>query len=506
MKTTKQNEIYDILIIGGGINGAGIARDASGRGLSVLLCEQFDLANETSSRSSKMIHGGLRYLEYYEFRLVREALAEREVMLHIAPHLVQPLQLIIPHNSLQRPAWLIRLGLFLYDHLGKRFGVKSQLPGSYGLSLNTDSIFAAPLRTELKKGFCYYDCKVDDARLVILNAQAAADNGASIHTQTQFIKAEKEKGLWVSTLVDQKTQQTFIVKSKVLVNAAGPWVDDIVNTRLGIKTKHQVELVKGSHIVIPKFYHGKHAYLLQNDDKRVIFVIPYHENFTMIGTTDVPYHDDPANVTINEAEREYLCAVVNRYFRREIKASDIVNEWSGVRPLQADDANDPSAVTRDYSLEIEDDTGKTPILSIFGGKITTYRKLAQHAMEKLKIYLPTMGEAWTANTPLPGGRINNIKKFTSQLQKEFSFLPPQMLHRYAYSYGNLSNEILKDVTSLEDLGECFGIDLYAKEIDYLVLHEWAHSIDDILWRRTKLGLEKDKIQYATLEKYLQGKN
>ena len=505
MNTTNQNKIYDILIIGGGINGTGIARDASGRGLSVILCEQFDLANETSSRSSKMIHGGLRYLEYYEFRLVREALAEREVMLHIAPHLVQPLQLIIPHNHLQRPAWLIRLGLFLYDHLGKHLGVKSQLPNSYGLSLNTDSVFAKPLKPELKKGFCYYDCKVDDARLVVLNAKSAAHNGAKIQVHTKFINATKENGLWVSTLLNQQTQEQFTVRSKVLVNAAGPWVDNIVNTRLGIKTQHQVELVKGSHIVIPKFYAGDHAYLLQNNDKRVIFVIPYHENFTMIGTTDVPYDNDPASVKISTAEQQYLCDVVNRYFKCHIRVNDIVNQWAGVRPLQADDANNPTAVTRDYSLEIEDDAGQTPILSIFGGKITTYRKLAQQTMEKLKPYLPAMKANWTADTALPGGKLTNLKKFIRQLQQNFPFLPSSMLQRYAHSYGDLSHIILENVTTLNDMGENFGAGLYTKEIDYLLAHEWAQSIDDILWRRTKLGLQQDKINYTALQTYLQSK-
>ena len=502
MNSNQEDKVYDLLIIGGGINGTGIARDASGRGLSVILCEQFDLANETSSRSSKMIHGGLRYLEYYEFRLVREALAEREVMLKIAPHLVQPLELIIPHNKLQRPAWLIRLGLFLYDHLGKHFGVKSRLPSSHGLSLQNDTLFAKPLKDSLKKGFSYYDCKVDDARLVILNAVAAFKQGAIIQSRTKFINAYKENNLWISTLEDQQSHEKFVVKSKALVNAAGPWVDNIVNQRLAIKTQHQVELVKGSHIVIPKFYQGKHAYLLQHQDKRVIFVIPYHQHFTMIGTTDIPYHGNPETVAINATEREYLCNIVNQYFKQTIAPQDIVNEWSGVRPLQADDANNPSAVTRDYSLEIEDHQGHTPILSIFGGKITTYRKLAQHAMEKLKPYFPQMGTPWTATQPLPGGDIHTVAKLTQQLQRDFPFLATSMLQRYAYSYGSLSYQILKSVNTTEDLGVHFGADLYAKEIDYLRQCEWAQTSDDILWRRSKLGLQQQSIDITALNTYL----
>jgi glycerol-3-phosphate dehydrogenase len=484
MTKTNDNQIYDLLIIGGGVNGCGIARDASGRGLSVVLCEQFDLANETSSRSSKMIHGGLRYLEYYEFRLVREALSEREVMLKIAPHLVQPLQLIIPHNSLQRPAWMVRLGLFLYDHLGR----KTTLPGSYGLKLNTNNAYGEPLQPELKKGFCYYDCKVDDARLVVLNAMAARDNGASILPRTKLITATQENGLWLSTLEDQHTQQQWQIKSKALINAAGPWVNDIVSSKVNIKTKHKVELVKGSHIVIPKFYDGNHAYLLQNNDKRVIFVIPYHDNFTMIGTTDIDYHGDPAEVTVSEDERHYLCEVVNHYFKQQISPADIVNEWSGVRPLQADDANNPSAVTRDYSLEVEDDNGKTPILSIFGGKITTYRELSEHALRKLKKFFPKMGPDWTANTSLPGGNIHSANDYAQQLIVRYPFLPTTMLTRYAYSYGSLSEIILKTVESLADMGKCFGHELYEKEIDYLRAYEWAETEDDILWRRSKLGL------------------
>lgn len=500
MAKKNDNQIYDLLVIGGGINGCGIAADAAGRGLRVVLCEQFDLANETSSRSSKMIHGGLRYLEYYEFRLVREALRERDVMLKIAPHIVAPLQLIIPHNSLQRPAWLVRLGLFLYDHLGFRFGKKSKLPGSYGLKLNNDTDYGKPLKPELKKGFCYYDCKVDDARLVIYNAMAAREHGALIMTRTKFINATKENGLWLSTLENQHTKQQWQVKSKALINAAGPWVDNIVNVKLDIKTKHQIELVKGSHIVIPKFYEGDHAYLLQNNDKRVIFVIPYHDNLTMIGTTDIPFTDDPTTVEISQDEREYLCKIVNHYFKQHISPSDIINEWSGVRPLQADDVNNASAVSRDYCIEVEDDNGQSPILSVFGGKITTYRELAEHAMQKLAPYFPHMGPAWTATTPLPGGDIDNVADYAATLVKQYPFLPAKMLQRYTHSYGSLSQKILQNVHSQTDMGDHFGHNVYSKELDYLIMYEWAQTSEDLLWRRSKLGLLK--LDQALLETYL----
>jgi glycerol-3-phosphate dehydrogenase len=484
----QQTDIKDLLVIGGGINGCGIAADAAGRGLSVTLCEQFDLANETSSRSSKMIHGGLRYLEYYQFRLVREALAERDVLLNIAPHIVQPLQLIIPHNSLQRPAWMVRLGLFLYDTLGKRWGKKSKIPRSFSVKLQSNNAYAKPLKPELHQGFCYYDCKVDDARLVVLNAMAAHERGATILPRTTFLSAKKQAGLWVSTLQDSRTQQTWQVKSRALVNAAGPWVSQIVNHDLDINTQHQIELVKGSHIVVPKLYSGEHAYLLQNTDKRVIFVIPYHDNFSLIGTTDIAYKGDPATVEIDPAEREYLCAVVNRYFQQTISPSDIVNEWSGVRALKADDASNPSAVTRDYSLEVEDNNGQTPVLSVFGGKLTTYRKLAEQAMTQLKPYFPNMGPAWTANTPLPGGDIGSPTDYAEQLSAQYPKLSPSLLQRYAHSYGSRSPLILKDAQSTTELGKYYGSDLYHCEVAYLREHEWAQTMEDILWRRSKLGL------------------
>jgi glycerol-3-phosphate dehydrogenase len=499
-----ESQTYDLLIIGGGINGCGIARDASGRGLSVYLCEQFDLANETSSRSTKLIHGGLRYLEYYAFRLVREALAERDVLLKIAPHIIQPLQFIIPHNDLQRPAWLIRLGLFLYDYLGMQFGHRSKISKSKPVKLSRTNLFGEPLQPNLKKGFSYYDCKVDDSRLVVLNALAAQDNKAIINTHTQFISAKRDAGVWISTLVNLHNNQEFTVKSKCLINASGPWVDQIITNGLHLASQAHVELVQGSHIVIPRYYTGEQAYLLQNDDKRIVFVIPYHNNFTLIGTTDIPYQGDPAAVKISMQERDYLCKVVDRYFNKTIKLEDIVYEWSGVRPLQAEEKANVSAVTRDYKLEIEDDNGQAPLLSIFGGKITTYRKLAEHALEKLHPYFPQATGNWTADYALPGGDLpqHSLSEFTEQLQNKYSYLPEDMLMRYAHSYGTLSYTILEHVDRHEDMGDYFGAGLYAREVNYLLEHEWAQTVEDILWRRSKLGLVKEQISLKALEKYI----
>jgi glycerol-3-phosphate dehydrogenase len=496
--------IFDLLIIGGGINGCGIARDASGRGLSVYLCEQFDLANETSSRSTKLIHGGLRYLEYYQFRLVREALAERDVLLKIAPHIIQPLQFIIPHNKLQRPTWLIRLGLFLYDYLGFRFNHRSHIPKSKAVKLTCTNLFGAPLQTSLTKGFSYYDCKVDDARLVVINALSAQKHNAIIKTRTQFIGAKREGDIWVSTLCNLHTQEKFVIKSKALINAAGPWVDQVITNDLHLNSHSHVELVQGSHIVIPRYYTGEQAYLLQNDDQRIVFVLPYHDQFTMIGTTDIPYQSDPTAVKISAEERDYLCQIVNRYFNKKIKPEDIVNEWSGVRPLQADEKNNPSAVTRDYKLEIEDINKRAPLLSIFGGKITTYRKLAEHALEKLQPYFPTMKGNWTASKSLPGGDFaqHDLTEFTQQLKNKYPYLPEDMIVRYVHSYGTLSYTILEHVDRYEDMGEYFGAGLYAREIDYLVRHEWAETVEDILWRRSKLGLLQEQISMKALEKYI----
>lgn len=491
---------YDLLIIGGGINGCGIARDAAGRGLSVLLCEQDDLAEHTSSRSTKLIHGGLRYLEYYEFRLVREALAERDVLLSIAPHLVHPMQFIIPHDARLRPRWLIRLGLWLYDHLGWHWHKTSRIPHSSSITSKEDSGFFNPLHHHFNYGFSYYDCQVDDARLVVLNAQHAAQKGATILTHTRFISAERNDNYW-DCIIETPDKQKKTIKTKALINAAGPWVDNIIQHRLRLQSKHHIKLVKGSHIVTRKLYEGSQAYLLQHDDKRVIFAIPYQENFTLIGTTDLTYVGNPRDCTVEPAERDYLCNIINHYFQRPITPDDIVYEWAGVRPLQADDAANPSAVTRDYVLEREDKDGHAPLLSIFGGKITTYRELAEHALTELSSYFPDMGLPWTAHTVLPGGQMGKPAHYLKLLNSQHPNLPITLLKRLIYTYGATAESILNTSQIVSDLGQHFGSDLYQAEVDYLYNAEWARTADDILWRRTKLGLT-ESIDKTALALYL----
>ena len=391
------SEPVDLLVIGGGVNGAGIARDAAGRGLSVLLCEKGDLGEGTSSRSGKLIHGGLRYLEYYEFRLVREALIEREVLLRIAPHIVWPMRFVLPHSAGQRPAWLIRLGLFLYDHLGGR----KKLPGTRRLDLRR-APEGAPIRAEYRIAFEYSDCWVEDSRLVVLNALDAAERGAEVLVRTEAISAHREGGAWRVVLRDAGGAERT-VRARALVNAAGPWVERVIHAVVGASTSRGVRLVKGSHIIVRKFWDGAQAYLLQNDDRRVIFVNPYAGDLCLIGTTDIPYEGRPEDVAADPSEREYLLRVVNRYMRRPLAQADIVAEYSGVRPLHDDASANPSAVTRDYVFDVEGGPGEPPVLSVFGGKITTYRKLAEHALDKLKPSFPQMRRTWTATAPLPGG-------------------------------------------------------------------------------------------------------
>lgn len=483
----------DLLIIGGGVNGVGIARDAVGRGLKVVLCESRDLASATSSASSKLIHGGLRYLEQYEFRLVREALAEREVLLAIAPHIVRPLRFVLPHNATLRPAWMIRIGLFLYDHLAKR----SRLPGSHGLDL-TRGPEGAPLKDDLVKGFVYSDCAVDDSRLVVLNAMDAAARGAEILTRTACTAARREGALWHATLTDA-TGATREIRARALVNAAGPWVTDVLQHVLGANSQDHLRLVQGSHIVVPRLYEGDQAYILQNPDERIVFVIPYHDAYTLIGTTDVPYEGNPAVAVISESETDYLCASVSRYFARPVTPADVVWTYSGVRPLY-DDAdknqspNNPSTVTRDYVFDVSGgNDGTPPLLSVFGGKLTTYRRLAEHALEKLAPFLQASTKGWTGLAPLPGGDLGgvDIATYNEAFAARHPWLPATIAARYVHSYGTLAETIIGDARSLADLGEHFGAGLHAREVEYLVAREWALSPDDILLRRTKLVLEAD---------------
>lgn len=488
----------DLLIIGGGINGAGIARDAAGRGLKVLLCEQADLAGATSSVSSKLIHGGLRYLEHYEFRLVREALAEREVLLAIMPHISWPMRFVLPHDASQRPPWMIRLGLFLYDHLAPR----SRLAGSRQIDMRSVPE-GAPLRTDYKKGFVYSDCWVDDARLVVLNVMDAALRGATVLTRTELVSARREKDHWIATLVSED-HGGQVIRAKALVNAAGPWAAEIQGKVLGRRGRASLRLIQGSHIVVPKLYEGSHAYILQNPDKRIVFVIPYEGRFTLIGTTDVPYEGDPRNVRTSEAETAYLCGAVNRYFPSEIAPTGVVWSYSGVRPLYDDAADDPSSITRDYVLELSGERGEAPLLTIFGGKLTTYRRLAEQALEKLSPFLTTGSGGWTATAPLPGGDLpcGDPDAFLSAFRLRHPWLPEAVARRYVRSYGTRADLIVQGARRLVDLGDHLGAGLYEQEAEYLLAHEWARTADDILLRRTKLLLHGGQPLMRAVEKWL----
>lgn len=476
--------MIDLLVIGGGINGAGIARDAAGRGLKVVLCEKDDLAQGTSSRSGKLVHGGLRYLEYYEFRLVREALIEREVLLNAASHIIWPMRFVLPHSPGDRPAWLIRLGLFLYDHLGGR----KKLPGTRALDLRRDPEGAAIL-DDYTRGFEYSDCWVDDARLVVLNAVGAAEKGAEILTRTACTSARREAGAWTVELREEKSGKVRTLRARAIANAGGPWVNDVVGRVAGSNSARTVRLVKGSHIIVPKFWDGDHAYLVQNHDKRVIFINPYEGDKALIGTTDIPYEGKPEDVTATNDEINYLIAAVNRYFKEKLRPDDVLQAFSGVRPLFDDGAGNPSAVTRDYVFDL-DETGGAPLLNIFGGKITTFRKLSEHAMEKIAHLFPSMGDNWTSGAPLPGGDIQNADfiAFVDALRSAYPWMPRGLILHYGRLYGTRTAMVLGKAGSLGDLGQYFGANLYEAEVRYLVDHEWAMHPDDVLTRRTKHGL------------------
>jgi glycerol-3-phosphate dehydrogenase len=473
-------DAVDLLVIGGGINGAGVARDAAGRGLSVVLCEKGDLAEATSSRSSKLVHGGLRYLEYYQFRLVHEALAEREVLLRSAPHVVWPTRFVLPHSPQDRPAWMVRLGLFLYDHIGGR----RTLPGCRALDLSREPEGAA-LLPRYVKGFEYPDCCGDDARLAILSALDARERGARILTHTLVESARRDGDLWRATIVDGAGAKREIA-ARALVNAAGPWVDQVIGRIEGARTKFAVKLVKGSHIVTPKFFDGPQAYLMQNHDRRVIFVIPYQGDLALIGTTDIPFDGAPETAAADEDEIVYLLDAVAGYFRNAPRREDVIEAWAGVRPLFDDGHGDPSAVTRDYVLELDAADG-APLLNVFGGKITTFRRLAEHALRKLKPFFPAASGDWTAQATLPGGEIDDgdFERFAAKLAGEYPFLPPALARHYARLYGARAFKLLGAAASLADLGRRFGPDVYEREANYLIDEEWAETADDILVRRTK---------------------
>lgn len=478
----------DLLIVGGGINGAGIARDAAGRGHKVMLVEQSDLAAATSSASTKLIHGGLRYLEMFEFRLVREALIERERLLGIAPHIIRAMRFVLPHVEGLRPRWQIKLGLFLYDHIAGR----RRLPASRGLRLQStrDPVAASGLRPHLTHGFAYSDCWVDDSRLVVLNAMDAAQRGAGIHTRTRFLGAAAVGEVWQVQLEDQLTGARREVRSRTIVNAAGPWVEQALHRIPGVDNSTQVRLVKGSHIVVPRVYAGEHAFTLQNPDGRVVFTVPYEQDFTLIGTTDVGFDGDPASVRIEQSEIEYLCATVNEYFTRTLTPADVKWTYAGVRPLSDDETANASKVTRDYKLEVSASHAHPALLSVFGGKITTYRKLAEAALDKLHPFIGGSTQGWTHRASLPGGDLPraDFQSFLAGVHKRWPFLSAPLAHRLARAYGTRIGEILGAAKRMQDLGQQFGAGLSAAEVDYLVAHEWAQSADDILWRRTKVGL------------------
>jgi glycerol-3-phosphate dehydrogenase len=489
--TADRRPVFDIAIIGGGINGTGIARDAAGRGVSVLLVEQGDLASGTSSASTKLIHGGLRYLESYQFRLVHESLAEREVLLRSAPHIIWPLRFVLPFRSGGRPWWMLRAGLFIYDHLGGR----RLLPPTRVLDLRNDPA-GEPLQSDLRRGFEYSDCWADDARLVVLTARDAADRGATILPRTRCNTAHADGDVWALTL-----SSGVVIRARVLVNAAGPSVSRVLSDVVGQPAPTRVRMVKGSHIVVPRMFPHDRCYLLQNPDRRICFAIPWQNDFTLIGTTDEDFAGDPAGVTISTAEVDYLCHAVGSWFRRPITPAEVVWSYAGVRPLRDDGATAAQEATRDYLLEL---TGTPPVLSVFGGKITTFRRLAEAAMDRLAPLLPGLKPRWTADAHLPGGDFpwDGFAALRDDLTRQYPFLSLPTATRLARAYGTCASALLGDAKSADDLGVMFGADLTEREVDWLVRTEWAYTAQDILWRRSKLGLRFAPAEVTALEHYL----
>lgn len=492
------NELYDLLVVGGGINGVGVARDAAGRGLKVLLCEQADLGWATSSASTKLIHGGLRYLEHYAFGLVRESLKERELLLRAAPHLVRSLRFVLPHDQDQRPAWMIRAGLFLYDHLSRR----RIMAGSSRLNLAEDPL-GRIMHHPPETAFAYSDCQVDDSRLVIVNAVDAAARGAEILTRTACTAAQRKGDRWQATLRDAHAGYR-LVEARVMVNLAGPWVNRFLSDALSMPAKAHGRLIKGSHMVLPRLYDDPRALLLQNDDGRVVFVIPYQERFSLIGTTEVEHPADPKVETITDQELAYLSRAVQRYLAVEVDPAQAVWTFSGLRPLFDDAHASASAVTRDFRLQLDAPPGAAPLLTVFGGKLTTYRKLAEEVLAKLKRHLPSMGRPWTHRAVLPGGELEGLSpdKYAERLCAERPWLPLATARRYAHSYGSRAEMILGQAQCLEDLGRHLGDGLNVAEVRYLRRHEWARTARDILWRRTKLGLHAKAATVENLEVWL----
>ncbi len=489
----------DIFIIGGGINGCGIARDAAGRGYSVMLAEMNDLASGTSSGSTKLVHGGLRYLEHYEFGLVREALIEREVLWAMAPHIIWPLRLILPHHKGLRPAWPLRLGLFLYDHIGGR----RRLPPTRSLDLSTD-IAGKPLKPDYTRAFEFSDCWVNDARLVVLNARSAADLGAEVRTRCKVVAAVRGSDRWTITVQDDATGEQSTVGARTLVNAAGPWVDQVLTGAVGQNGADNIRLVQGSHIVIKRKFEHDRAYFFQNGDGRIFFAIPYEEDFTLIGTTDHDFDGDPAASHITDGEIDYLCEGASGYFREPVTREDIVWSYAAVRPLFDDGASSAQETTRDYVLRFDEAPGMAPMVNIFGGKITTYRKLSEEVVDKIGGLENSRRPAWTAGSALPGGSFpaDGYESQVNELRSAHPFLTEQHARRLVRLYGTVANEIMGDAKSLSDLGRHFGADLYEAEIRHLMRSEWAQTADDVLWRRTKRGLLLTSEQAGVLDAFM----
>lgn len=492
------NDLFDLLVVGGGINGAGLARDAAGRGLRVLLCEQADLGWATSSASTKLIHGGLRYLEHYAFGLVRESLKERELLLRAAPHLVRSLRFVLPHDQSQRPAWMIRAGLFLYDHLSHR----RLMAGSSRVDLSADPL-GEVMRDAPHTAFAYSDCQVDDSRLVVVNAMDAAAHGAEVLTRTTCVAAQRKQGHWLATLRDAGDDYR-LVRARVLANLAGPWVNRFLSDALSMPAQAHGRLIKGSHMVLPKLYDDPRALLLQNDDGRVVFVIPYHGRFSLIGTTEVEHPADPQVQSITDQELDYLSRAAGRYLAMKVDPAEAVWTFSGLRPLFDDAHASASAVTRDFRLQLDAPRSAAPLLTVFGGKLTTYRKLAEEVLRTLKKFLPAMGKPWTARAVLPGGDLGGLTpgEYAEELCRQRPWLPKATAQRYADTYGSRARMILGQAACLEDLGRHLGDGLNVAEVEYLRQHEWARTARDILWRRTKLGLHAKAATMENLEIWL----
>ncbi|MCX7304441.1 MAG: glycerol-3-phosphate dehydrogenase [Hyphomicrobiales bacterium] len=498
-----ESPIHDVFVIGGGINGCGIARDAAGRGYSVYLAEMNDLASGTSSFSTKLIHGGLRYLEYYEFRLVRESLMEREVLWRMAPHIIWPMRFVLPYaKDSPRSAWLVRLGLLLYDYIGGR----KMLPATRTLDMRTDPA-GKPLKPMFHKAFEYSDGWVNDARLVVLNARDAADRGAVIRTRAKVVSARRENSAWTVGVADLRNGNVEQVRARLLVNAAGPWVDHVLAEAIGQNDVHNVRLVQGSHIVVRKKFDDPRAYFFQNRDGRIIFAIPYEEEFTLICTTDRDYPGDPHEARISDAELQYLCDAASEYFAVPVKPQDIVWTYSGVRPLYDDGASKAQEATRDYVLKVDQPHGAPPVINIFGGKITTYRRLAEHMLEKIEHILGRKGKSWTAGSQLPGGDFpaTGFDAQVDRLKSEYPFLDVRLARRLTRLYGTRARTLLGLARSYADLGRKFGPDFHEAEVRYLIEHEWAVTAEDVLWRRTKRGLTMSVEETGALDEYMKGR-